>query len=353
MNMQAFLRSLGVVLVPVLVVLFVAGQLVDDYQLSLLLLGLSLSSLGIAWNILVSAGQISLGHVAFFGFPSYCAAVLMTRYGLSLVAAIAISFLLMVVAVAVIWRATARLRGVYFALVTLAVAELLLIASNALTDITGGAAGVAFSLPIFGVEEHFVAALAVLGLALTTHLAIRHSWVHFAFHTIRLYPESASAIGINVPIYKGLALLTSALLSGVAGLVYSSYVGYLSPHSSFSIDTSLDAQIVSLLGGLYIVTGPLVGGLLLSAGSEQLRNWFGEAHLFAYGIALIVLTLAWPYGILGAFQRVWGRMRGRAVHRRPDPNGGTGPARHTGVPGTEVGPTVDSGRRPRTGGDGG
>lgn len=338
MNVQAFLRSLALVLVPVLVGLFVVGQVVDDFQLSVLLLGLTLSSLGISWNILVSSGQISLGHAAFFGFPPYCAAVLMTRYELSLGLAVAIAFLLLVAAVAVMWLATGRLRGVYFALISLAIAELLLVASNALTDLTGGAAGTAFSLPIYGVHQHFVAALAVLGLGLTTHLTIRHSWVHFALHTIRLYPESAAAIGINVSIYKGLALLISALLSGVAGLVYGSYLGYLSPHSSFSIEYSLDAQIVTLLGGLYTVIGPLVGGLLLSTGSEQLQSWFGEAHLLAYGIALIVLTLAWPYGIVGAVQRSWGRIRARVRRQPPGTDATSVPTPHTGGPATEMPP---------------
>lgn len=285
--------------------------LLSAYELSVVVSICTFATLGVAWNILVSTGQISLGHAAFFGIVPYGAGILVSRYGLSLSIGIIIGFGFLLVLVLVMWLTTVHLHGIYFALVTLGIAELLGIAGNALGGITGGSSGFSFRLPLPSVAWDCIAALAVLGIAILVHLAIKWSWLDYAFHTLRLYPDAAASIGINVARYKGLALLISALLAGLAGLTYSSHIGYITPTDIFGITYSLDPQVVALVGGLYFVGAPILGAILLGVGTEYLQVWFGDASLLAYGIMLLLIVRFWPIGIIGGLKNavVWLKRR--------------------------------------------
>jgi branched-chain amino acid transport system permease protein len=269
-------------------------------------------SVALAWNILGGmAGQMSLGHALFVGAGAYVSIALYLKAGVSpwigLVAAAALGGALGALMGYTVFRR--KLSGVYFALVTLALAEMALhIVSN--VSFLGAANGLSipskpdFANLQFSTKLGFCyAALGVLGLVSVTILAIDGSRLGYVFLAIRENERSAAALGIDVVQGKVIAAAISGALAALVGPIYASYVLFIDPESLLGVTLSIDALLFSFVGGLGSLFGPLLGAVVLVPLTELLRSLLGGklagVHLIVYGVMLILVMRLAPQGLWG------------------------------------------------------
>lgn len=285
-------------LIASIVLLFplVAG----DYLLHVGILILIASVVASGWNILVLTGQLSLGQAGFYGLGAYTAALMFQKLGWPPLVGMAAGALVASLAAVILGQLTLRMRGIYLAITTLAFAEALRVLAVMLPELTGGAVGVTVP-PLFGgdrVAAYYLIAGLALGSALL-HLVITRMPLYYAFVAIRGNEESAGVLGVNLTRYKVIAFTLSALVTGLAGGFYSFYVTYIVPETVFNIGISVEAQLGPLVGGLYTVTGPILGAVFMTGISEYLRTLMDNGHMVLYGLTLVVFVLALPQGLNG------------------------------------------------------
>lgn len=279
-------------------------------------------AVALAWNILGGmAGQMSLGHALFVGAGAYVSTALYLDFAISpwigLVVAAMVGGALGAGMGYTVFRC--KLSGVYFALVTLAVAEMTLhIVSNVAA--LGGANGLAIpSRPDFANFQFSsklgfcYAALGVLAVVSAASLAIHRSRLGYVLLAIRENERSAAALGIDVVQGKVIAAAISGALAALVGPVYANYVLFIDPESVLGVPLSIDALLFAFIGGLGSLFGPLLGAVVLVPLTELLRSLLGGRlagiHLIVYGIILILVMRLAPRGL-------WGLLSD-AIARRP------------------------------------
>ncbi len=270
-----------------------------------------------SWDILGGwTGQVSLGHAAFVGIGAYAVALGVGRFGLApwwgALLGMAVSGVL-----AFLWgRLTFGLRGSYFVLSSIAVAEILRLVAINERWLTGGAQGVfiaalpePFGLDLFDRSVQFY--LALLYLALVIGLAILFSQNRFGYQmrAVREDEASAEAAGINPTRVKLLAFTLSGALTALGGAMYGVFLSFLEPHDLFFLPLSVRIALTAIIGGRGTVWGPLTGAALLVLSAELFRNAFAQANLLIYGVLIVVVVLFMPRGIIGELAR-------RLVRRR-------------------------------------
>lgn len=290
------------------------------------------AALATAWDVLGGwAGQLSLGHAALVGLGAYTFGLLTQSAGLQsdgeLLLAFAAVVALAVVATGVWGWITFRLRGPYFALSTIAVAEILrLVAINA-RWLTGGAEGLfIFSLPrplgldLFDRTVEFYLGLALLAVALL--VAWWLSWSRFGYYlqAIREDEDSAMALGIHPLRYKLWAFGISGVLTAAGGALYGVFLSFFEPHGVFDIGLSVELALMSIIGGTGTVWGPLLGAGILTLSGEWLRALFREANLLVYGVLIVLVVRFAPHGVVGGLSALWRRCSGvRRAHLAREP----------------------------------
>jgi branched-chain amino acid transport system permease protein len=278
---------------------------------------------GYGWNWLGGyGGQLSFGHAAFFGSGAYVDAVLQSRYGVNAY----ISFALAVVSGAFVGLVIgylsfrARLRGSYFALITLAFAEVMRILANA-APITGGAAGVLIKLepslrnfqfqsrlPYLWTALGFVAA----AMALTRYFERRRFGAYLI--AVRENEAAAEALGVDTIGVKLKAIVLSAALAALAGALYVQYFLFVDASIGFGPWISIEALMGPIIGGLGTVFGPLIGALTLHFLGEFARDIAGRipgVDLALFGVLLILAVGLARDGLLGAVAAALARWRSR------------------------------------------
>jgi branched-chain amino acid transport system permease protein len=299
-------------LVLAVAVLACAAPVLSIYGQHIFVLIALYGSVALAWNILGGmAGQMSLGHALFVGAGAYASTALYLNLAVSpwigLVVAAVIGAALGAVMGYTVFRR--KLSGVYFALVTLAVAEMALhIVSNVAA--LGAANGLAipskpdFASFQFGSKLGFCyAALGVLAVVSAVILAIHRSRLGYVFLAIRENERSAAALGIDVVQGKVVAAAISGALAALVGPVYANYVLFIDPESVLGVPLSIDALLFSFVGGLGSLFGPLLGAVVLVPLTELLRSLLGGrlagVHLIVYGVILILVMRLAPQGLWG------------------------------------------------------
>jgi branched-chain amino acid transport system permease protein len=287
----------------------------SGFLLSLLIMVLLTTLMAQAWNILGGfGGQLSFGHAAFFGTGAYAMAILQVHAGLNAWLALVLALAASAILGAVIGGLAFRygLRGSYFSLVTLAIAELLRILANAV-PFTG--AGVGIQLPLHASLSslqfadktgylYFLLAFVAIGFALS--LWLRHSRFGAYLLATRDSESSAQALGINVQRIKLLATAISAFLMGVAGVFYVQYFQYIDPGIAYGTAFSVQALVAAVIGGTATVFGPLLGALALQILGELTRNLMGGApgvSLVIYGALLVLMVMFFPRGVAGVLKK--------------------------------------------------
>jgi branched-chain amino acid transport system permease protein len=275
------------------------------------------AALGLAWNLVGGyAGQLSLGHVAFFGIGAYGLAI-MAAHSVPVWIAVFLAALLATLVAALIGKIVFRLRGPYFTLATIACGEVLRLTATNLS-ITNGAIGL--SVPVFFTgpwvwKFYYLAAVALSTACFFVNFWTANSRFGYYLMAIREDEETASAVGVDAANYKLRSLLLSAFLTGLGGALYGSAFQYIVPDSILSIDVSIQMAIIAMLGGAGTLLGPIVGAVLLLSAAEIFKTQFQESHLLIYGVLIVLVVLFLPEGIVGSLEQ---RLRHRKdVSKKP------------------------------------
>jgi branched-chain amino acid transport system permease protein len=270
-----------------------------------------------AWSIMGRFGFVSLGHGAFMGVGAYVPALLWNYYDVTPWIGIPLGVALSVLLALVIGYPCFRLRvvGHYFALVTLALSQVVMLSIVAARDVTGGSLGFTpnavgqswFALQFPDKRYFYAISLALWLGGLAVWRAIDRGIGREALDAISEDEEAAAAIGINVMREKLKVTVISAALTAVGGAIFGQYLMYLNPETVSGIAVSLQIVFAAIVGGMYALLGPTVGSLLTISLNEGLRVWFGTNFIGAantiYGILLILCIIFMPRGILGALER--------------------------------------------------
>jgi branched-chain amino acid transport system permease protein len=301
--------------------LVLPATLSNDYYLNVLVLVLLYAGLASAWNIVGGyAGQFSLGHTAFFGIGAYTSTLLYLYAGVSPWFGLVAGGLLSAALAALVSLPTFRMRGVFFAMATLAIGEtvrIVLIYSRQFT-------GMPYSLSI-NYEPDFLKMIfaersqyalltgGYLAIVLIVTFLLARSYIGFYLQAIRDNEDAAGAAGIDVRRYKLLAFVLSAFLTSVGGTLMAQYVLYIEPGTVFTTALSVDLPLIAILGGIGTIYGPTVGAVILLPLREMLLEQFGGAgsgaHLLVYGALLTVIVIVMPSGLISSVQFVIERLR--------------------------------------------
>jgi branched-chain amino acid transport system permease protein len=270
------------------------------------------AQLGVAWNILGGyAGQVSLGHAAFFGCGAYTSTLLLTRFGLSpWLGMLAGAGLAAALALVIGWPCF-RLRGHYFAMATIAVGEIVQAVVTNWDDL-GGAVGLYLPLEEHGLwgftfkasklPYHFIA-LALLAASLLVNWAVIRSRVGYYLRAIKDDPDAARAVGVSLTRYKLVAIALSSALTAMGGTLYAQKELYIDPGSTLSTALSIKMALVCILGGVGSLLGPVLGAVVLTCIEEGSRVFFGGSgrgtDLVVYGLLIIGFAVFKPQGIGG------------------------------------------------------
>lgn len=314
------LALLGLVFAALFFVPFVVPS--EAWQ-NTILMTLYAALLGQAWNILGGyGGQFSFGHAAFFGTGAYTVAVLQVQLGVNPWIGLVAGGLMAVAVAAFIGFTTFRygLRGSYFALVTLAFAEVLRILANTV-PFTGAGVGILIPLEQSAANLQFASKAGyywlVWAIALAAFLTvwwIGHSRFGARLMAVRDNEDAARALGVDPFAVKMRAIMLSGLFSGLAGVFYAQYFLYLDPAIAYGPAISVESLLVPIVGGMGTLFGPLLGAVALHGVSEASRALIGDLpgiSLVLYGTILILMVLFAPRGLAGLVRRLSARRSSR------------------------------------------
>ncbi len=320
-------RLLAIIL---LFALLAAPQLADRYVLSVLTLIFYFAYVGQAWNLMMGyAGQLSLGHALYVGLGAYVSALLWTKFGIGPWLGVFPAIVIAAAFGAVIGALGFRfgIEGVYFALLTIAFAEVARIAFDHI-GFTGGAGGLFIPYEAARIGQwwnlrgeqtlFYYLALALAAAATLVIAWLARSPLGYRFLAVREDAEAARALGINVFRVRIAAVAISAAMTALGGVFYAFYYNNLFPAQIFDISRSIELILAPIIGGLGTVFGPVVGAFILTplgetltAATEKLGiNAPGVKALF-YGFTLMAIIFVRPSGVWPWLARALGLERRR------------------------------------------
>lgn len=294
------------------------GLFIDNkYVLDILITTIYFSVIASAWNIMCGySGQTSIGHAAFIGLGQYTSSILFVRLGVSpWIGMIAGSFVAILLAL-FIGLLSLKLKHFFFSLSTIALCTILQVVVVKLNGLTGGSVGISIPYdPSFGnlifkeYKPYYFIFICLLVIVLVATAYISKSRLGSNLIAIREDEVAASSLGVNILSNKIIAFCISAFFTSIAGTLYAQYTLFIEPIGAFNIGTSLKPVMLSFIGGVGTVFGPLVGGLILGPLEIFLRGALGSsfqgAYLVIYGLLLILVVLIMPNGILGSIANVF------------------------------------------------
>jgi branched-chain amino acid transport system permease protein len=259
-----------------------------------------------AWNLIGGfAGYASFGQVVFFGLGGYTTAVLMTHWHVSFWLALPLSGLLAGLFGAMVGFPLLRLKGHYFAIATLGVAEGTREVVNNLSSLTGGGAGI--TLPTVGSQAttaylgnngFYFLFLALAALAVLVGGLVSRNKFGFALRAIHQDEDAAASMGINTTRAKVLTYALSGVITGLVGASYAFQQVAIFPERLFDVDITVLMVVMVVIGGSGTVIGPLIGAVGLQYVSEWLRQNYTNFHTFILGGIIILTSVLLPQGIV-------------------------------------------------------
>ena len=280
-------------------------------HLNLAVLVLMAAQLGVAWNLLGGyAGQVSLGHAAFYGIGAYTSTMLLLNFGVNPWLGMLLGGVIAAALSLLFGWSCFRLKGHYFAMATIAVAELVQIVFTN-WDFAGSAVGLTIPMSQQGwgamvfadKAPYYWLALGLLALTLGVTIMIERSHVGYYLRAIKDEPDAARSIGIDIARYKQIALALSAFFTALGGSLYAQKELYIDPNSVLSTGLSIKMALVSILGGVGTLFGPVVGAVVLTVIEEVTRVAFGGSgrgtDTIIYAGLIVVIAVFYPNGLLG------------------------------------------------------
>lgn len=346
-------RGAGAVQIALFVVvvaaLFAFPKFVESpYALHMMILFFLSTLMGSSWNIIGGyTGQYSVGHAAYFGTGAYTTLILLTTKEIPPWQGVWIGMVAAVVVALIIGSICFRLRGPYFVLASIAVAEIIRLCALNLSDITKGAEGIlVVDMPPFMIGDtvitdfaskvpYYYIALVLALIIIGVTWLVQHSKLGYYFQAIREDQDAAHSLGINPAIWKNTALVISAVFTSLAGSFYAIFIKFIDPSTVLPLDLSVQIVLISIIGGIGTIMGPVVGSMVLVPLSEGLRSnvitqWLinsgmvseesgtgiflkehlAHAHVLIYGILVVVVILFMPEGVLGYFKKLAQKRKG-------------------------------------------
>jgi branched-chain amino acid transport system permease protein len=309
------LRALA--LLGALLALFIAAPLfAGDYLLTVLILILYFAYTGQAWNIMMGfTGHLSLGHALYVGLGAYTAAALYVHFGIGPWIGLAVAAPIAALAGAFIGFLAFRFRvaGVYFAILTIAVAEFARVGFDHLAW-TRGSSGLFLPVAQYTYNDlwqlrghpvmFYYILLAATALAFVFCRALLHSRLGYFWLAIREDEEAARSAGVDTFRYKMIAVVISAAMTSFAGVIYAFYYNNLFPEQVFHISRSIEIILAPMVGGVGTLFGPILGTFILEGLSEGLRVLLGFTGVDVpgikqvfFGVVLLLVVIAVPEGV--------------------------------------------------------
>ncbi|MGA9210256.1 MAG: branched-chain amino acid ABC transporter permease, partial [Terriglobales bacterium] len=310
--MRTFTRRQISVLALVLVLLLLYPVFFRGaFPLHIMIMVFLFAMMGVAWNIMGGyAGMFSFGQAAFFGIGAYTSSYLLTTYHVNPWIGLLAGGVLAALAAAVIGIPCSNLRGHYFAIASIAFAEIVRIHFNN-WKLVGAAEGLtlpmlneSFKNFIFSSKvPYYYILLGFLIFALLVCSWVSTSRMGFYFRAIKESHDLAKVVGINFVRYRLAAIMISAFLTAMAGTFYAQYILYLDPDSVLVLSISIQVVLVSMLGGANSVMGPVIGAAILLPISEGTRVWLGYKgtgiDMIVYGTLIMLISAYYPQGVWG------------------------------------------------------
>ena len=274
------------------------------------------TALGLSWTLLGGfAGYWSFGHTAFIGLGAFAAGVFETEFlGTAFMRAEPLTGLAIGTLVAMAICATAaaivawpilRLRGIYFAVAMLGVAQVLAELTNSIEAFKGSLGLVFPRIPAFGLRQEavfyyllLIATVIILAIA----FAIKNARIGHGLAAMREDEDTARMLGVPTERYKITMFILSATLTGALGAIYAHSLGYITTGSVYRTDFSLNMIVHNLLGGIGTLLGPMIGAVIMVLLTQVVLGSFLNLHMFLTGAMLVALVLAAPKGIVGTIK---------------------------------------------------
>ncbi|MBW1971529.1 MAG: branched-chain amino acid ABC transporter permease [Deltaproteobacteria bacterium] len=298
-NITLFFLILAIILI---LPLFVHGYLLRMLALIFMWIGLTA-----CWNIIAGyTGYIDFGSVGYFGIGSYVTAILMTKAKMAFLPSLVFSGIISASFAIPIGIPTLRLRGAYFGIATLAFAEamkqvVLELDRVAHINFFGGSHGI--TLPIGpGNEFFYYVMFTLMFMVMAVTLWIERSRFGYSLKAIHEAENTAELVGVNTLFAKTTAYTISAFFLGMFGATEAYWVTYITPNDVFNIHVTIQMVIMTLLGGMGTVMGPIVGGSFLTIISEILWARFIYTYMILLGIIILIVIIFMPKGIVGTIR---------------------------------------------------
>ncbi len=291
-------------------------ELVSKGTLRTVIFANYLAIFAISWDVLSGrTGYISFGHPFLIGIGAYTTAILTKRFDVPVEISIPIAVLVTMVGGLIVLLPALRVKGSYFALITLAFMELMYqLVQVVRPDLTGGTRGMS-GLPTLtrgAVNGFYLSAFLMGAVALSMWLLMR-TRLGTALSAVGMNEESVRGSGLSATRLKMVAFLISAAIAGLGGAFYVHYLGSIAPRALFEINFAFTIIVAALIGGASTIVGPVIGAFFLTFLLEYLRPWLpGAERYLIYGGVALLLYMYQPKGIYELIQQGVARVRGQA-----------------------------------------
>jgi len=260
-----------------------------------------LAIFAMSWDFLTGrTGYVSFGHPFLIGIGAYASAILSYRYGVPVAISIPLAVIITMIGGTLFFLPALRIRGSYFALVTLAFMELMYQLVQVIRpDITGGTRGMSGIQTITsGAFNNFYLSFALMAVIAVVLWTLTRTRLGTALSAIGMNEESVRGSGLDTTKLKLFAFMVSACVAGIGGAFYVHYLGSIAPRNLFDINFLFTIIVAALIGGASTVVGPMAGAFFLTFLLEYLRPWLpGSERYFVYGAIALVLYMYQPKGL--------------------------------------------------------
>lgn len=285
------------------------------FTVNVLILCLIWSIMGIGWNFIGGyTGQVSNGHALYFAIGAYVGALSLKWFGLTPWVSMWIGALLSAALAFVIGMPLLRLNGHFFSIATMAIVECSrIIFLN--WGFIGGATGVTFlnkklpsiyTLQFVAKHPFYYVCLAFLMAFILLSKFLENTRFGYYCRAIKANQDSAQSVGINTTRYKSMAYMLSAAVVSIGGALYAQYIQYIDPTMLLPLSTSMLIVLVSVMGGIGTVWGPVLGAFVMITINEYARSMFVQVNglnFVVYGIMVIIIVLFLPNGLISLWQK--------------------------------------------------
>ena len=294
----------------------------QPFHIHVMILVFMFGMLGVAWNIMGGyAGMFSFGQAAFFGIGAYTSSYLSIAYGTNPWIGLVAGGCAAALVAAVIGYPCSNLRGHYFAIASIAFAEIVRIVFNN-WKLVGAAEGLSLPMKnesfanfLFNTSKlpYYYIMLAFLLISLAVSYFVATSKMGYYFRAIKESHKIAEVLGVDVVSYRLMAIMISAFLSAMAGTFYAQYILYIDPGSVMLLAMSIQIVLISMLGGAGSIMGPVIGAAILIPASEYTRVALGYkgtgVDMLIYGLLITLISMYYPEGVWKLFSRIGKKLK--------------------------------------------